>query len=123
MEVKTPDELLKLLNAQVNQHIQARFKLPNIKQAGTSYDEIKRAHEKRVKEMERQFEEQKDGRRTLGTDEIERSNVDSETREDLLEPETKTEIEPEDVDVEELKEESSVENITEKTEDDNNESN
>ena len=93
-------------------------------QAGTSYDEIKRAHENRVKEMERLFEEQKDGRRTLDANEIEQSDSESETKaEDLLEPETKTEIEPEDVDVEELKEESSEDNITENTEDNDNESN
>ena len=91
-----------------------------VDQAGTSYDEIKRAHEERVKEMERLFEEQKEGRRTIGTSETELSNTEEK---ELLEPETKTEIQPEDVDVDQLKEESSETNITEDKEEDNHESN
>ena len=91
-----------------------------VDQAGTSYDEIKRAHEERVKEMERLFEEQKEGRRTLGTTDIEQSEMEEK---DPLVPETKTEIKPEDVDVDQLQEESSEENITEDKEDDNHESN
>lgn len=89
-------------------------------QAGTSYDEIKRAHEERVREMEKQFEEQKDGRRTLEASDIE--ETDSE-EEELLEPETKTEQEPEDVDVDKLKEESSEKNIVEEDEKDDDETN
>lgn len=89
-------------------------------QAGTSYDEIKRAHEERVREMEKQFEEQKDGRRTLEASDIE--ETDSE-EEELLEPETKTEREPEDVDVDKLKEESSEKNIVEEDEKDDDETN
>ncbi len=65
--------------------------------AGTSYDEVKKAHEERVKAMEEQHEEQVTGRKTIGLSDSE----DSEEPED----ETKTEKEPEDVDVEKLKEE------------------
>lgn len=83
----------------------------DIETAGTSYDEIKRAHEDRVKEMESQFAEQKEGRRTLDAEEIAEDDEDFE--EEYPEQETKTEKEPEDVDVEQLKEESSEENIVE----------
>ncbi|HZK47313.1 MAG TPA: ATP-dependent zinc metalloprotease FtsH, partial [Atopostipes sp.] len=88
-----------------------------LEKAGTSYDEIKRAHEERVKEMEKQFEEQKEGRRTLGASEID-STENELNEDDLLDHETKTEIEPDDVDVEQLKEESSEDNIVEEKEDD-----
>lgn len=94
----------------------ARESDEDVQQAGTSYDDIKRAHEERVKEMEAQFEEQKDGRRTLSSSEIGESTDD--TSEGLHpESETKTEIEPEDVDVEKLKEESSEKNIVEERDD------
>jgi len=81
-----------------------------VEQAGTSYDEIKRAHQERVREMEEQFADQKEGRRTLGRSEVEESTVDTD---EYPEQETKTEKTPEDVDVEELKHESSEENVTE----------
>src|SRR5699024_3102865 len=64
-------------------------------QTGTCYDEIKQAHEERIKAMEAQHEEQKNGRRTLGVDDVSES-------EDTKEDETKTEKEPEDVDPKEL---------------------
>lgn len=64
-------------------------------QTGTSYDEIKKAHEERIKAIEAQHEEQKNGRRTLGVDDVSES-------EDTQEDETKTEKEPEDVDPKEL---------------------
>ena len=67
--------------------------------------------------MEKQFEEQKEGRRTLGASEID-STENELNEDDLLDHETKTEIEPDDVDVEQLKEESSEDNIVEEKEDD-----
>ena len=71
--------------------------------AGTSYDEIKKAHEDRVRAMEEQFEKQQLGRETLGLSDIEeRAEEDSSV---LPEEETKVETEPEDVDVEELRRE------------------
>ena len=91
-------------------------------QTGTSYDEIKKAHEERVKAMEAQHEEQKNGRRTLGVDGVSESAGTESTEED----ETKTEKEPEDVDPKELEEkakEYSNEDNSEETDVDNNESN
>lgn len=91
-------------------------------QTGTSYDEIKKAHEERVKAMEAQHEEQKNGRRTLGVDGVSESAGTESTEED----ETKTEKEPEDVDPKELEEkakEHSNEDNSEETDVDNNESN
>lgn len=71
--------------------------------AGTSYDEIKKAHEDRVRAMEEQFEKQQLGRETLGLSDIEeKAEEDSSV---LPEEETKVETEPEDVDVEELRRE------------------
>ena len=84
-------------------------------QAGTSYEEIKRVHEESIKEFERQFEEQKDGRRTLESSEIDETD---ESPEEHPEQETKTEKEPEDVDLEQLKEESSETNIVDEEDSD-----
>jgi cell division protease FtsH len=69
-------------------------------QAGTSYAEIKKAHEERVEAMEKEHEEQVTGRKTIGMSDIEEPEEDSDD-------ETKTEKEPEDVDTEELSEEAS----------------
>ena len=67
-----------------------------------------------------QFEKQKDGRRTLAPSEIEES-TDETSEEVLPELETKTELEPEDVDVEQLKEESSEQNIVDDHDDEEDE--
>jgi cell division protease FtsH len=98
-------------------------------QTGTSYEEIKKAHEERVRAIEEQHQEQKEGRRTIGLD-----DSDSVDEED----ETKVEMDPEDVDPKELeaeaKEEDSDESDTnsdsntdsedtEEDEEDNNQSN
>ena len=61
-------------------------------QVGSSYEEIREAHEKRMKAMEEQHEEQLAGRKTIDVDETE------------ITP--KTDKKPEDVDVSELKEEA-----------------
>ena len=81
---------------------------PEEESAGTSYDEIKKAHEERVRAMEDQFEKQQLGRETLGL-----SDIDEKAEENsavLPEEETKVEKEPEDVDVEELRQEVEEEN-------------
>lgn len=67
--------------------------------AGSSYDEIKKAHEERVQAMEEEHEKQLTGRKTIGMSDIGES-------EEASDDETKTEKEPEDVDVEQLKEEA-----------------
>ena len=61
-------------------------------QVGSSYEEIRKAHEKRMKAMEEQHEEQKLGRKTIDVDETEIS--------------PKTETKPEEVEVSDLKEEA-----------------
>ncbi len=82
--------------------------------AGTSYDEIKKAHEERVQAMEDQFEKQKSGRETLGLSEIE----EKQDEEDILpEEETKIEKEPEEVDVDELRREVEEEKDSDADED------
>ena len=68
--------------------------------AGSSYDEIKKAHEERVQAMEEEHEKQLTGRKTIGMSDIGES-------EEASDDETKTEKEPEDVDVEELQKEVS----------------
>jgi len=69
-------------------------------QAGTSYEEIKKAHEERIKAFEEQHQKQKEGRRTIDADE-----------DDLGTEEEKTKVEkkPEDVDPEELEKEAKAE--------------
>src|SRR5690625_1423089 len=67
-------------------------------QTGTSYEEIKKAHEERVRAIEEQHQEQKEGRRTIGIDDSD--PVDEE------EDETKVEKDPEDVDPKELESEA-----------------
>ena len=69
---------------------------------GTSYDDIKKAHEERVKAMEAEHEEQLTGRKTIGLSDLDNDTASTEV---LPEEETKTEKEPEDVDVEELQKE------------------
>ena len=64
-------------------------------QIGSSYEEIRKAHEKRMKAMEEQHEEQLAGRKTIDVDETE------------ITP--KTEKTPEDVEISELKEEAKEE--------------
>ena len=102
---------------------------PDEDQTGTSYEEIKKAHEERIKAFEEQHQKQKEGRRTIGVDE-----------DDLVdeEDETKVEKEPEDVDPKELEAEakaedseesddysdsSSDDNDSQENEEDNNQSN
>lgn len=70
---------------------------------GSSYEEIKKAHEERVKELESQHEEQKAGRKTVG----------------LKDDKTKTEKDPEDVKAKELEkdaEDSSEDDLEDSTE-------
>lgn len=64
-------------------------------QIGSSYEEIRKVHEKRMKAMEEQHEEQIAGRKTIDVDETE------------ITP--KTEKTPEDVEISELKEEAKEE--------------
>ena len=87
---------------------------PDEDQAGTSYEEIKRAHEERIKAFEEQHQQQKEGRRTIDADE-----------EDLgaEEKETKVEKEPEDVNPEELEEEAKTEDSEENSEADDSQEN
>lgn len=83
-------------------------------QAGSSYEEIKRAHEERIKAFEEQHEQQKEGRRT-----IDAAEDDLGTEEE----ETKVEKEPEDVDPKELEEEAKTEDSEENSEADDSQEN
>ena len=77
-------------------------------QTGTSYEEIKKAHEERVRAIEEQHQEQKEGRRTIGID-----GSDPVDEED----ETKVEKDPEDVDPKELESEAKSDDSEETTDD------
>lgn len=67
---------------------------------GTSYEEIKKAHEERVEALEQQHEDQKTGRATIGLSEEDEDEVEE------MEEDVKTDKEPEEVDVDELEEDS-----------------
>lgn len=49
-------------------------------QTGTSYEEIKKAHEERVRAIEEQHQEQKEGRRTIGIDDSDLIDEEIETK-------------------------------------------
>lgn len=62
---------------------------------GSSYEEIRKAHEERIKAMEEQHEEQMNGRKTIEVDEAEITPKTEKTPEDVEVSELKKEVEDE----------------------------